>query len=218
MEGEATHRAIRLSELAEVLLYVVHLSAAEALAALTEARDRGIPVHAETCAHYLFLTNVEYDRPGFDAAKYVMTPPLVELTATRRRSCSACFRKRARSPSDRTPTSCCSTLARPGTSARLSITAGSTTAFSRAGRLPGGSRRCSCAGSLSSTASDGSVARAGAIPQTRPFWRVLTTSGSFAGPGIAFAPKRAFKRFPQPVRRGGQTLRAIARSCRARAL
>ena len=82
MEGEATHRAIRLSELAEVPLYVVHLSAAEALAALTEARDRGIPVHAETCAHYLFLTNVEYDRPGFDAAKYVMTPPLVELTAT----------------------------------------------------------------------------------------------------------------------------------------
>jgi hypothetical protein len=77
--------------------------------------------------------------------------------------CSACFRKRERSPSDRTPTSCCSTLARPGTSARLSITAGSTTAFSRAGRLPGGSRRCSRAGNLSSTASDGSVARAGAI-------------------------------------------------------
>ena len=48
MEGEATHRAIRLSELAEVPLYVVHLSAAEALAAVTEARDRGIPVHAET--------------------------------------------------------------------------------------------------------------------------------------------------------------------------
>jgi dihydropyrimidinase len=47
-EGEATHRAIRLSELAEVPLYVVHLSAAEALAAVTEARDRGIPVHAET--------------------------------------------------------------------------------------------------------------------------------------------------------------------------
>ncbi len=76
MEGEATHRAIRLSELAEVPLYVVHLSAGEALAAVTEARDRGIPVHAETCPHYLFLTNEEYDRPGFDAAKFVMTPPL----------------------------------------------------------------------------------------------------------------------------------------------
>jgi dihydropyrimidinase len=76
LEGEATHRAIRLSELAETPLYVVHLSAAEALAAVTEARDRGIRVHAETCPHYLFLTDEEYDRPGFEGAKYVMTPPL----------------------------------------------------------------------------------------------------------------------------------------------
>jgi dihydropyrimidinase len=45
MEGEATHRAIRLSELAEVPLYVVHLSAGEALAAVTEARDR----HSGAC-------------------------------------------------------------------------------------------------------------------------------------------------------------------------
>ncbi len=76
MEGEATHRAIRISELAEVPLYIVHLSAAEALAAVTEGRDRGIPVHAETCPHYLFLTDEEYDRPEFEGAKYVMTPPL----------------------------------------------------------------------------------------------------------------------------------------------
>ena len=76
MEGEATHRAIRLAELAESPLYIVHLSAAEALAAVTEARDRGVPVHAETCPHYLFLTQEEYDRADFDGAKYVMTPPL----------------------------------------------------------------------------------------------------------------------------------------------
>ena len=76
MEGEATHRAIRISELAESPLYIVHLSAAEALSAVTEARDRGITVHAETCPHYLFLTDEEYDRPEFDGAKYVMTPPL----------------------------------------------------------------------------------------------------------------------------------------------
>jgi dihydropyrimidinase len=76
MEGEATHRAIRLAELAEAPLYIVHLSAGEALAAVTEARDRGIAVHAETCPHYLFLTREEYERPGFEAAKYVMTPPL----------------------------------------------------------------------------------------------------------------------------------------------
>ena len=76
LEGEATHRAIRLAELAATPLYIVHLSAAEALAAVTEARDRGIAVHAETCPHYLFLTAQEYQRPGFESAKYVMTPPL----------------------------------------------------------------------------------------------------------------------------------------------
>ena len=76
MEGEATHRAIRLAELAETPLYIVHLSAGEALDAVTEARDRGIAVHAETCPHYLFLTHEEYDRPEFEGAKFVMTPPL----------------------------------------------------------------------------------------------------------------------------------------------
>ena len=76
MEGEATHRVIRIAELAEAPVYLVHLSASEALDAVTEARDRGLPVHAETCPHYLFLTDEEYDRPGFEGAKFVMTPPL----------------------------------------------------------------------------------------------------------------------------------------------
>jgi dihydropyrimidinase len=76
MEGEATHRVIRIAELAEAPVYIVHLSAGEALDAVTEARDRALPVHAETCPHYLFLTDEEYERPGFDAAKFVMTPPL----------------------------------------------------------------------------------------------------------------------------------------------
>ncbi|MFO1350585.1 MAG: dihydropyrimidinase [Gammaproteobacteria bacterium] len=76
LEGEATQRAIRLAELAQTPLYIVHLSAGEALAAVTEARDRGIPIHAETCPHYLFLTAQEYQRPDFDGAQFVMTPPL----------------------------------------------------------------------------------------------------------------------------------------------
>lgn len=76
MEGEATHRGIRLAELAEMPVYFVHLSAAEALESVVQARDRGILAFAETCPHYLFLTEEEYDRPGFDAAKFVMTPPL----------------------------------------------------------------------------------------------------------------------------------------------
>lgn len=76
MEGEATHRVIRIAELAEVPVYIVHLSAKEALDAVVEARDRGIMAFAETCPHYLFLDKSEYNRPGFDSAKFVMTPPL----------------------------------------------------------------------------------------------------------------------------------------------
>lgn len=76
MEGEATHRVIRIAELAEIPVYIVHLSAKEALDAVVEARDRGIHAFAETCPHYLFLDESEYEAPGFDAAKFVMTPPL----------------------------------------------------------------------------------------------------------------------------------------------
>ena len=79
MEGEATHRAITIAALAETPLYVVHLSAREALRAVTEARDAGLPVYAETCPHYLFLTQEAYGHPGFESAKYVMTPPLRDL-------------------------------------------------------------------------------------------------------------------------------------------
>ena len=76
MEAEAVYRAIRIAELAEIPVYIVHLSAPEALEVVVEARDRGIHAFAETCPHYLFLDESEYDRPGFDSAKYVMTPPL----------------------------------------------------------------------------------------------------------------------------------------------
>jgi dihydropyrimidinase len=56
LEGEATHRAIALAETADVPVYIVHLSAAEALEMVTEARDRGLPAFAETCPQYLFLS------------------------------------------------------------------------------------------------------------------------------------------------------------------
>src|SRR6186997_2521797 len=77
-EAEATHRAIALSEIADVPIYIVHLSAAEALEMVTEARDRGLPAFAETCPQYLFLSYDNYEEPGFDGAKYVMSPPLRE--------------------------------------------------------------------------------------------------------------------------------------------
>jgi dihydropyrimidinase len=75
-EAEATHRAIAMAEIADVPIYIVHLSAAEALEMVTEARDRGLPAFAETCPQYLFLSYDNYEEPGFEGAKYVMSPPL----------------------------------------------------------------------------------------------------------------------------------------------
>ena len=75
-EGEATHRAIALAEMADVPVYIVHLSAAEALEMVTAARDRGLLAFAETCPQYLFLSYDNYEEPGFEGAKYVMSPPL----------------------------------------------------------------------------------------------------------------------------------------------
>ncbi|MBN3830348.1 dihydropyrimidinase [Burkholderia sp. Ac-20344] len=76
MEGEATHRGIKLAELAEAPVYFVHLSAKEALKHVIEARDLGIPVFAETCPHYLFFDESVYADDSFDLARYVMSPPL----------------------------------------------------------------------------------------------------------------------------------------------
>ena len=75
-EAEATHRAIALAEIADVPVYIVHLSAAEALEMVTEARDRGLHAYAETCPQYLFLSYDNYEEPDFNGSKYVMSPPL----------------------------------------------------------------------------------------------------------------------------------------------
>jgi dihydropyrimidinase len=76
MEGEATSRAIALARLAEVAVYIVHLSSKEALDAVREARDDGAPAFAETCPQYLYLSLEDLGRPGFEGAKFVCSPPL----------------------------------------------------------------------------------------------------------------------------------------------
>jgi dihydropyrimidinase len=76
MEGEATSRAIRLAQVTKAPLYIVHLSSSPALAAVVEARDRGQNTFAETCPQYLFLSEDDMARPGFEGAKFVCTPPL----------------------------------------------------------------------------------------------------------------------------------------------
>jgi dihydropyrimidinase len=78
LEGEATHRAIVLADVAgNVPLYIVHLSASEALAQVAAARDLGRNVFAETCPQYLYLTlEDQLGAPGFEGAKWVCSPPL----------------------------------------------------------------------------------------------------------------------------------------------
>ncbi|GAB3663419.1 dihydropyrimidinase [Actinocorallia lasiicapitis] len=78
LEAEATSRAIYLAEVArDTPLYIVHLSASEALAKVAEARDAGRNVFAETCPQYLYLTlEDQLGAPGFEGAKYVCSTPL----------------------------------------------------------------------------------------------------------------------------------------------
>ncbi len=76
LEAEATHRAIRLAQVAGAPIYIVHLSATEALAELTRARDEGVNAFAETCPQYLYLSTDDLARPGFEGAKYVCSTPL----------------------------------------------------------------------------------------------------------------------------------------------
>src|SRR5919202_4504429 len=76
-EAEGVHRAIAIAEMAESPVYIVHLSCADALNQVREARDRGLPAFAETCPQYLFLSVEDYG-DGWEGAKYVMTPPLRE--------------------------------------------------------------------------------------------------------------------------------------------
>ena len=74
-EGEATNRVIRLAEAAQVPVYIVHLSARDALEAIRDARDRGSQAFAETCPQYLFLSLDDLGN-GFEGAKFVCSPPL----------------------------------------------------------------------------------------------------------------------------------------------
>jgi dihydropyrimidinase len=78
MEAEGVHRAIAIAEVADVPLYIVHLSCSDALDEVKRARARGVNVMAETCPQYLFLDETIYDREGFEGAKWVMTPALRE--------------------------------------------------------------------------------------------------------------------------------------------
>ena len=74
-EGEATNRAIQLSRVAGSPLYVVHVSCVEAVEPIQLAREKGWDVWGETCTQYFFIDYTFLERPNFEGAKYVYTPP-----------------------------------------------------------------------------------------------------------------------------------------------
>src|SRR6187455_1841993 len=74
-EGEATNRAIQLARVAGAPLYVVHVSCREAVEPIARAREAGWDVWGETCTQYFFIDYTYLERPGFEGAKYVYTPP-----------------------------------------------------------------------------------------------------------------------------------------------
>lgn len=77
LEAEAVGRLLRLAQLADVPVMVVHLSTRESLEEVRAARRRGQKVYVETCPHYLILTDEVYGNPDYmEAAKFVCAPPL----------------------------------------------------------------------------------------------------------------------------------------------
>ena len=78
MEAEGVYRSIAIAEVANVPLYIVHLSSHDALEEVKRGRARGVNVVAETCPQYLLLDQSWYEKENFEGAKWVMTPALRE--------------------------------------------------------------------------------------------------------------------------------------------
>jgi dihydropyrimidinase len=76
VEAEATHRALCMARMAKAPLYIVHMSCGDALEHLRRARRSGQPAYAETCPHYLTLSEDRYQGADQEAARYVISPPL----------------------------------------------------------------------------------------------------------------------------------------------
>ena len=75
VEREATHRAISMSELADVPILIVHVSGREAVEQIHWAQGRGMQIYAETCPQYLVLTEHDLGGHGFEGAKCICSPP-----------------------------------------------------------------------------------------------------------------------------------------------
>jgi dihydropyrimidinase len=74
-EGEATNRAVALSQLLDVPILLVHVSAGEAIDVIRNAQTKGLKIYGETCPQYLFLTADDIAKPGVEGAKFCCSPP-----------------------------------------------------------------------------------------------------------------------------------------------
>src|SRR5947209_9181418 len=82
-EGEATNRAVALSQLLDVPILLVHVSAGEAIEVIRNAQTKGLKIYGETCPQYLFLTADDLARPGVEGAKFCCSPPPRDEVAQR---------------------------------------------------------------------------------------------------------------------------------------
>jgi dihydropyrimidinase len=78
VEAEATHRSVRLAELARAPVYIVHVTCGLAADEIATGQARGVGVSGETCLQYLTNTVDDLERPDFEGARYVCSPPLRE--------------------------------------------------------------------------------------------------------------------------------------------
>ena len=74
-EAEATNRAIQLARVAGAPLYVVHVSCQPSVEPIALAREKGWRVWGETCTQYLFVDDTALEKPNWEGAKYIYTPP-----------------------------------------------------------------------------------------------------------------------------------------------
>lgn len=74
-ETEAVNRLIAMAELLDQPVMIFHVSAASSVAAIESAQARGLKIFAETCPQYVLLTASDLDKPGFEGAKWVFSPP-----------------------------------------------------------------------------------------------------------------------------------------------
>jgi dihydropyrimidinase len=77
MQADGVARAVKVAEFAKAPVFIVHVSCESAMMEIVRSRDAGNPAYGETCTQYLFLDESYYDKPNFEGAKYVFTPPLV---------------------------------------------------------------------------------------------------------------------------------------------